>query len=178
MKYLIFSDLHGSSIYSKKIIEAFNYHKCDKLLCLGDILYHGPRNDLPLGYNPKEVIKDLNEYKDKIIAVKGNCDAYVDEMVLSFIVYDEYEFMHEGRRIIMTHGHKINPENHLNIDEGVVLYGHTHVYGVDNINNTLYINPGSTTIPKNNTVNSYAILEGSRIIVYDFSSNPIFVQNI
>lgn len=178
MKYLIFSDLHGSAIYSKKIIEKFNKHKCDYMLCLGDILYHGPRNDLPEGYNPKEVIKDLNEYSSKIIAVKGNCEAYVDQMVLNFIIHDEYEFEYNGRRIIMTHGHIVNPSNHLNINEGVVLYGHTHIYKVDNINGTLYINPGSTTIPKNNCINSYAILENNAISVYDFNENIIFSQNI
>ncbi|MGM9970857.1 MAG: phosphodiesterase [Anaeroplasmataceae bacterium] len=178
MKYLIFSDLHGSSVYSHKLIEIFEREKCDYMLCLGDILYHGPRNDLPIGYNPKEVIKDLNKYASRIIAIKGNCEAYVDQMVLDFIIHDEYELSYNGKRIIMTHGHIINPTNHLNIESGVVLYGHTHIYGVDKINDVLYINPGSTTIPKNGCKNSFAILENNEITIYDFDLNVIFRQII
>ena len=178
MRYLVFSDLHGSIIYAKKIIEEFKSGNYDKMLCLGDILYHGPRNDLPNGYNPKEVIKLLNEYKDYIIAVKGNCDAYVDSMVLDFIIHDEYEFLYNGKRIIMTHGHIINPEKHLNLSGAIILYGHTHIYKADMVSGSLYLNPGSTTIPKNNNSNSYAVIEDNTFIVYDFNKNILLKQEI
>lgn len=178
MRYLIFSDLHGSFLYAKQVIEKFKSFNCDKMLCLGDILYHGPRNDLPEGYNPKEVIKLLNQYSDKIIAIKGNCDAYVDQMVLDFIIHDEYEFIDNNHRIIMTHGHIINPNKPLNISDANVLYGHTHIYKKDIINNTLYFNPGSTTIPKDGTYNSFAILDDDMINVYDFSNNLLLSSEL
>lgn len=171
MKYLVFSDLHGSAVYAKKIIDVFKNGDFDKMLCLGDILYHGPRNDLPEGYNPKEVIKILNEYKDSIIAVKGNCEAYVDQMVLDFIIHDEYELDLNGRRVIMTHGHIINPVQHLNLEGAIVLYGHTHVHKSDFVSGSWYLNPGSTTIPKENQPNSYAILDETSFKVVDFSQN-------
>lgn len=178
MKYLVFSDLHGSSIYAKKIIEKFNNLNCDKLLCLGDILYHGPRNDLPEGYNPKEVIKILNEYSDKIIAIKGNCEAYVDQMVLNFKIHDELDFNIDNHRIIMTHGHIINPINYLNVKKANILYGHTHIYKSEMVNDSLYINPGSTTIPKGECVNSFAIIEDGMFRVYDFSDKLILENKL
>ncbi len=178
MRYLVFSDLHGSIKYAKKIIEEFQSGNYDMMLCLGDILYHGPRNDIPEEYNPKEVIKLLNSYSDKIISVKGNCDAYVDEMVLNFNLYDEYEFMLDNKRIIMTHGHIINPDKHLNVENAVILYGHSHVYKSDFIGNSLYLNPGSTTIPKNNTQNSYAVLDKNAFIVYDFNKKLLLKEDL
>ncbi len=173
MKYLVFSDLHGSGIYAEKIIEKFNNNKCDKMLCLGDILYHGPRNDLPEGYNPKRVISILNPYKDVIIAVKGNCDAYVDQMVLDFDILDDYEFNYNNKTLVLTHGHFVNPDSPMDRSNIVVLYGHTHVYKKDIVNNSLYLNPGSTTIPKNGTLNSYAIIDDNKFIVYDFNDNVL-----
>ena len=171
MRYLVISDVHGDANYIKKVLDIYKESKFDKILCLGDILYHGPRNDLPSGYNPKECIKLLNEVAEDIISVKGNCDAYVDQMVLNFHIFDEYEFDLNGHRIIMTHGHIINPNKHLNITSGVVLYGHTHIHKVDKINNVLYLNPGSLSIPKAGQANSYAILDDEKFVVYDFSKN-------
>lgn len=174
MKYLVFSDLHGSAIYAKKVIEKFKEFKCDKMLCLGDILYHGPRNDLPDGYNPKEVIKILNEHSKDIVAIKGNCEAYVDQMVLNFIIHDELDLDINNHRVIMTHGHLINPDKHLNISGANILYGHTHIYKSEVIGGSLYLNPGSTTIPKGGCKNSFAVIDEDIFIVYDFDDNVIF----
>ncbi len=173
MRYLVISDLHGDADCTKKVLDIYKQEKFDKILCLGDILYHGPRNDLPKCYNPKECIKLLNEVKDDIIAVRGNCDAYVDQMVLNFHIFDEYEFNLAGKRIIMTHGHIINPNQYLNIAEGVVLYGHTHIHKCDIINNVKYLNPGSTSLPKGGQKQSYAILDETSFVVYDFMQNEL-----
>lgn len=178
MKYLVFSDLHGSGIYAKKVIEKFNELKCDYMLCLGDILYHGPRNDLPLGYNPKEVISILNPYSKKIIAVKGNCEAYVDQMVLNFIIHDELDVNINNHRVIMTHGHLINPDKHLNVKDANILYGHTHIYKCDNIDGSKYLNPGSTTLPKGGCKNSFALIDGDKFIVYDFDMNILLEEEL
>lgn len=173
MRYLVFSDLHGSIVYANKIIEEFKTGLYDKMICLGDILYHGPRNDIPEGYNPKEVIKALNEYSDKIIAVKGNCDAYVDQMVLDFIIHDEYELSLGGKRVILTHGHIINNEKHLNLSDAIILYGHTHIHKKDVVCGSIYLNPGSTTIPKAGQPNSYAVMDENSFKVLDFSKKVL-----
>ncbi len=157
MKYLIISDIHGSLYYIKKALEVFNKGKYDKLIILGDILYHGPRNDLPKDYNPKEIYPLLNSYKDKIIALKGNCDAEVDEMVLDFNLNDKLELNLNNKRCLLLHGQYLKFDvsiDNLNNYE-CIIYGHYHVYGFVKINNTLYINPGSISIPKEKNHHSY-----------------------
>jgi len=178
MRYLVFSDLHGDSMCLKDLLNVYNNGSFDMMLCLGDILYHGPRNDLPEGYNPKECIKLLNEYKDKIIAIKGNCDAYVDQMVLDFYIHDEYELTLNGKRIIMTHGHIINPDHYLNISDGVVLYGHTHIHKMDRINGAIYLNPGSVSLPKGGQEKSYAILDDNSFEVFSFNGKSLLKVSI
>lgn len=162
MKYLVVSDIHGS-IESTLIIEKkFNELKCDKIIILGDILYHGPRNDLPENYNPKKVIEVLNKYNDKIIAVKGNCDAEVDEMVLKFPIYIGYYLSVNNKNYYLTHGHHINYLNPKNFNNKmIILHGHTHIIRKDFVNKDLYINIGSITLPKQNTHKCYGILEDS-----------------
>lgn len=170
MKYLIFSDLHGSSRSIKFILDEFNKQKCDKLICLGDVLYHGPRNDLPEFYNPKDVISLLNPYADKIICINGNCDAEVDQMVLAFKLNRELDLTLNGKECHLEHGH------HLEILENsydVILSGHTHIAKIEKICNTLYLNPGSITIPKSNTKNSYMIWEDNEIRLVDMNNNII-----
>lgn len=178
MRYLVFSDLHGDSVALADLLNVYNKGSFDKILCLGDILYHGPRNDLPKGYNPKECIKLLNMHKDEIIAVRGNCDAYVDQMVLDFYIHDEYEIIENGKRIIMTHGHIINPDNYLNINSGVVLYGHTHIHKMDNICGVLYLNPGSVSLPKGGQDRSYAILDSDSFEVFNFNGESLLKVSI
>ena len=171
MKYFIVSDIHGSYKYAKILIDKYNELKCDKILLLGDILYHGPRNDLPEEYNPKEVIKLLNQYQDKIIAIKGNCDAEVDEMVLSFKINNSYDDIINGIKTHLEHGHHLDIYNG---DAKIILYGHTHIPTLENKNNQTFINPGSISIPKANSSYSYTIWDNNEIIGYDIFNNINF----
>lgn len=164
MKWMIASDIHGSAYYCEKLIEAYKAEKADKLLLLGDILYHGPRNDLPKGYDPKAVIAMLNNIKDEILCVKGNCDGDVDQMVLNFPILAEYAIISRGKNIIFaTHGHKHNIDNQPMLKSGdILLYGHTHVPKCEDFGYFTYINPGSVSIPKENSPNSYMIFENEK----------------
>ena len=162
MKWMIASDLHGSAYYCRKMLEAFEREGADRLFLLGDLLYHGPRNDLPREYAPKEVIPLLNEKKEKLLCVRGNCDAEVDQMVLEFPVLADYAVLPVGRRLIYaTHGHIYHVKNLPPLAPGdVLLHGHTHVpawteFGQGN----LYLNPGSVSIPKEDSPHSYMTLE-------------------
>lgn len=161
MKLLIASDIHGSLFYCDLMLKAFEYEKADKLLLLGDILYHGPRNDLPKDYNPKAVIEKLNSMSDKILCVRGNCDTEVDQMVLQFPVMADYGFLYvDGTEIYATHGHKYGEHNPpACIKNAVLLGGHTHVPKCQEYDGYAYINPGSVSIPKENSPHSYIVLE-------------------
>ncbi|MGN0475094.1 MAG: phosphodiesterase [Acutalibacteraceae bacterium] len=166
MKFIIASDIHGSAYYCEKLIKAFDAEKADRMLLLGDILYHGPRNDLPRDYAPKQVIQMLNTYKDKLLCVRGNCDTEVDQMVLDFPIMADYAvFPIDGKIIYATHGHVFNENNLPPLQKGdILLHGHTHVPKYTVHDNYVYINPGSVSIPKENTPHSYAILENGRFI--------------
>lgn len=166
MKYLIISDIHGSSEYLKKVLETVSDY--DSLIILGDILYHGPRNDLPNSYKPKEVIQILNENKEKIIAIRGNCDAKVDLTVLEFNVYDSVWLKTNGKKIFLTHGDVYNKDNlPKKFKQYSMLYGHFHINEITVINDRVKaINVGSLSIPKDSH-HSYAILEDSKLICYD-----------
>ena len=166
MRYLVVSDIHGSIDSAERIIEKFLGNECDKILLLGDILYHGPRNDLPKSYAPKEVISLLNQYKDKIVAIQGNCDAEVDQMVLSFKIHKEKVITHKGHKVLLTHGHHVNYLNPTSKDVDVVIHGHTHIIRKDVVENKTYINIGSITIPKENTKRCYGILENNSLTIY------------
>lgn len=159
---MIASDIHGSAYYCEKMMQAFNREKADKLVLLGDLLYHGPRNDLPRDYDPKAVIKMLSEKTDKILCVRGNCDSEVDQMVLTFPIMADYGILCEcGKTLYFTHGHKINTKSPLPISKGdILLHGHTHVPAWEEFgNDNLYLNPGSVSIPKENSPNGYMIFE-------------------
>lgn len=171
MKYLICSDIHGSIDSVNILLDKFNRMNCDMILCLGDVLYHGPRNDLPLNYSPKEVINALNPIADKIICVKGNCEAEVDQMVLSFNILDSYDANINGVLAHLEHGHHLDEYNG---NANIVLYGHTHIPYCENKNNTVYINPGSITIPKNGSKRGYAIWDNNSIIGYDIDDKIVF----
>ena len=177
MKWMIASDLHGSSYYCRKMLEAFEREGADRLFLLGDLLYHGPRNDLPREYAPKEVIPLLNEKKEKLLCVRGNCDAEVDQMVLEFPVLADYAVLPVGRRLIYaTHGHIYHVKNLPPLAPGdVLLHGHTHVpawteFGQGN----LYLNPGSVSIPKENSPHSYMTLEGNTMQWKELESSAVF----
>lgn len=167
MKYLVLTDIHGSSKYLNLAIEKFNNLSCDRILLLGDILYHGPRNDLPLGYNPKEVIKVLNGLKNKILSVKGNCDAEVDEMVLEFPLHPTLTINHNGIVLELVHGHNLE----LAEGDGYVLYGHNHV----NVQNEKFINIGSLSIPKDNH-HTYAVIDGNELTSYDLFTDEVVMK--
>ena len=159
---LICSDIHGDALSAEKIINAFERHNAERLVILGDILYHGPRNDLPENYAPKRVIEILNRYKDKILAVRGNCDAEVDQMVLDFPILADYAFIErDGLRIFATHGHVFNKNSCAQLRSGdVLLHGHTHVPVAESFGeNFYYVNPGSVSIPKENSPKSYIFYE-------------------
>ena len=161
MKLMIASDIHGSAYYCKKLLEAYEREGAEKLLLLGDILYHGPRNDLPCEYAPKEVIAMLNPMKNKLLCVRGNCDTEVDQMVLSFPVLADYAvFWLDGKAVYATHGHNYNEEKLPPLAEGdILLNGHTHVPKCTDHGNYTYMNPGSVSIPKENTPRGYILLE-------------------
>ena len=171
MKLMIASDIHGSAYYCKKLIGQFKEEKADKLVLLGDILYHGPRNDLPRDYNPKEVIMMLNDIKDRILCVRGNCDSDVDQMVLEFPILAEYSIIFVNNRMIyITHGHKYNKNSLPPLNSGdILLHGHTHIPVCENINDNgiMYLNPGSVSIPKDNSKNSYIVLTDTEFIWKD-----------
>lgn len=177
MKWMIASDLHGSAYYCRKMLEAFEREGADRLFLLGDLLYHGPRNDLPREYAPKEVISLLNEKKEKLLCVRGNCDAEVDQMVLEFPVLADYAVLPVGRRLIYaTHGHIYHVKNLPPLAPGdVLLHGHTHVpawteFGQGN----LYLNPGSVSIPKENSPHSYMTLEENTMQWKELESSAVF----
>lgn len=177
MKWMIASDLHGSYFYASQMQQAFEREQADRLLLLGDLLYHGPRNDLPREYAPKEVIPLLNGKKEKLLCVRGNCDAEVDQMVLEFPVLADYAVLPVGRRLIYaTHGHIYHVKNLPPLAPGdVLLHGHTHVpawteFGQGN----LYLNPGSVSIPKENSPHSYMTLEGNTMQWKELESSAVF----
>ena len=162
MKILIASDIHGSAKYCRKLLERYEKENAGRLLLLGDLLYHGPRNDLPEEYDPKQVIGMLNEHRDEIACVRGNCEAEVDQMVLRFPVMADYALMPLGGRMIyLTHGHVFNRENLPPMKEGdILLHGHTHVPACEAIGPYVYMNPGSVSIPKEGAPHSCMTLEG------------------
>ena len=160
MKYIIASDIHGSFTYAEKLISIYNEEKADKLVLLGDILYHGPRNDLPDGYAPKKVFALLNEYKNDIICVRGNCDAEVDQMVLEFPIMADYVVLENGNHAIFaTHGHVYNENSMPKLNKGdILLHGHTHLVVCKNLDDVTYINPGSISLPKDGN-HGYIVFE-------------------
>lgn len=173
MKIFFVSDIHGSIYYAKKAIEKFQEENADYIVILGDELYHGARNPLPIEYNPKEVAELLNEFSDKIIAVRGNCDSEVDEMVIKFPMMATYSMvLYEGRRLFLTHGHIYNENNLPKLRDGdVFIYGHTHIPKAEKNENIFIINPGSITFPKEDNPNSYGILEENVFKIKDLNGN-------
>lgn len=161
MKLLIASDIHGSARYCAALLSAYGREQADRMLLLGDILYHGPRNDLPDGYAPKEVIAALNERKDDILCVRGNCDTEVDQMVLAFPVMADYALVcADGCRMYATHGHVYHPDRLPPLREGdILLYGHTHVPAWERRGGILCLNPGSVSIPKADSPRGYIMFE-------------------
>ena len=169
MKLMIASDIHGSAFYCEQMIEAYKREGADKLLLLGDILYHGPRNDLPKEYAPKQVIAMLNEYKNEIIAVRGNCDAEVDQAMFQFPMMSDYALLDAGAEtFFLTHGHVFNERNLPPLGAGTVLaHGHTHVPELRRLPCGLTLfNPGSVSLPRGGAARSFGFFDGTELKHY------------
>lgn len=173
MKILFISDIHGSSYYLDKVLELLPELKVDKIVILGDILYHGPRNPLPKGYDCQKVLKALNLLKDKIIAVRGNCDSEVDQMVLDFPIQKDYETLDvDNHHFFITHGHLFNEENlpPLLNQGDILIYGHFHKPIAKKVGGIYILNPSSISLPKEGT-NSFGIYENHEFKIYDLNLN-------
>ncbi len=175
MTILTISDIHGSHHYLERVLEVFHREEADLILILGDELYHGPRNPLPDGYNPKLVAETLNNYKDKIIAVRGNCDSEVDQMVLDYpITSDLSTIFWEGRRITATHGHIYNEDKLPPVSSGdILIYGHTHLPLAKKEEGIYILNPGSISLPKGGNPNSYGIFKDSSFKVISLEGEVV-----
>ena len=169
MKLMIASDIHGSAKWCERMLQAWREEGRPRLLLLGDLLYHGPRNDLPEEYAPKRVIGLLNDVAESLLCVRGNCEAEVDQMVLRFPGMADYcALLLDGHVIYATHGHLFGEDNPPPLAEGdILLCGHTHIPGVRRHEGFTYVNPGSVSIPKNGTAHSYATLEGGALRLID-----------
>ncbi len=157
MKLMIASDIHGSAYYCRALLNALEKEAPESLILLGDLLYHGPRNDLPTDYTPKEVISMLNGISAKLLCVRGNCDTEVDQMVLDFPILADYAVLYDnGRKFYLTHGHHFSENHPPKLQKGDILFnGHTHVPACRDKGDFLYVNPGSVSIPKENSVHGY-----------------------
>ena len=179
MKYLIASDIHGSAYYCDMLMDRIRKEAPDRIILLGDHLYHGPRNDLPEGYDPKKVIGMLNSLKDRITAVRGNCDAEVDQMVLEFATMADYSIIDTERfSVYITHGHIYNQNAPIKGMKGVVLCGHTHVPACEEYDDFIYMNPGSVSIPKEGSAHSYMILEDNVFVWKDLIDGKIYKEYV
>lgn len=178
MKFLIASDIHGSAYYCDLLLKAIETEKADRVLILGDILYHGPRNDLPECYAPKKVIEMLNPLKDKLLCVRGNCDTEVDQMVLDFPILADYSVIPVGDRLIYaTHGHNFNENNLPPISKGdILLNGHTHVSKCVEHSDFIYMNPGSVSIPKEDTPHSFMTLKEGKFLWKNLETMKIYKE--
>lgn len=176
MKIMIASDIHGSAFYCRAMLETYKREQAQRLLLLGDILYHGPRNDLPRDYAPKEVGAMLNERKTDIMCVRGNCDAEVDQMILEFPIMADYAFVPYGKHIVYAaHGHNVNPHNMPPLKEGdILLNGHTHIPAMEQTGGIWYMNPGSVSIPKEDSPHSYLVWDGDTFQWKDLENGQIY----
>ena len=177
MKYVIASDIHGSAAWCEKLLTAFQAEGADKLVLLGDLLYHGPRNDFPDEYAPKKVFAALNAIKDKIVCVRGNCDSEVDQMVLEFPIMADYALLDsEKGALFATHGHLFNEEILPPLKKGdVLLNGHFHVPCHRKLaSGILYANCGSVALPKDGTPHSYILADGNKLLWKNLASGKTF----
>ena len=181
LKLLVASDLHGSATYVKKLFERIEEEKPDRDVLLGDLLYHGPRNDLPDGYSPREVAATLNAAAELITAVRGNCDAEVDQMVLDFPCMADYALMVvEGTPLLFTHGHVLNPASlkagrigDVPVAKGTFLFsGHTHVKGIDERDGIVFVNPGSVSMPKDEC-RSFCVVDEETVTLNELESGRV-----
>ena len=178
MKLMFASDIHGSALWCEKMLAVYEREKPEKLCLLGDILYHGPRNDLPEGHAPKEVIKLLNSFRNKPICVRGNCDTEVAQMVLEFSVLAEYALVYaDGYEFFLTHGHIHTPQSLPSIPQGaVMLNGHTHIPKAEQMSGVHCLNCGSVALPKENTPHSVLVYEDGMFRWLDIANDAVFME--
>lgn len=178
MKLLIASDLHGSAYYTQKLLERCEQEASEKIILLGDVLYHGPRNDLPREYAPKQVIAQLSPLAERILCVRGNCDCEVDQMVLPFPVLADYGWLYlDGRTVYLTHGHVVNKAHPLAFSKGdILLHGHTHIPACEDCGDFMYLNPGSVSIPKENSAHSYMTYEDGAFFWKDLLTGERYME--
>lgn len=177
MKIIVASDIHGSNHFTKKLMNIIQKENPDQVILLGDIFYHGPRNKLPKGYAPIKVSENLNSISKKIKCVKGNCDAEVDQMISSFKFEDSIEMNITGKNFLFVHGHNLDFDN-LPTKFDFIFGGHTHVSKIERFGKTTYINPGSLSIPKSNTTNSYAVINDNTISIFSIKGTLVDSCNI
>ena len=173
MKLLVVSDIHGSAYYAEKIPEIFEREKADKIIVLGDLYYHGPRNPLTKDYSPMKVAEILNSLKDRLEVIKGNCDAEVDEMISEFKFKEHLLLDVNNLKVYFTHGHKNNMDNLPDEQIDMMIYGHFHTGFIVKKDGIIFANPGSISLPKDNTKNSYLILDKESIVLKDIDGNVI-----
>lgn len=178
MRLLIASDIHGDSEACERLLYAAKSEGVRKILLLGDLLYHGPRNPLPEHYNPKSVISMLNQIKEQLLCVRGNCDTEVDSMVLDFPILSEYAYIYDNEidlSLFLTHGHIYSPDRLPSLDiRTVFLYGHTHVPCVKTDCPVTCLNPGSVSLPKEGNPKTYMLYDTGKFYIKDFNGNIIF----
>lgn len=173
MKLMFISDIHGSLYWLNRVLEHVELEKPDQIILLGDYLYHGPRNPLPEQYDPAQAAERLNQYRHLITAIRGNCDAEVDQMLLQFpMMGDQVQIYDEGRRIFATHGHIRSMEHLPPLEKGdIFIQGHTHIPVAEIRDGVYLLNPGSISLPKEQWPNSYGLMESGEFKVRDFSGN-------
>ena len=178
MKMMIASDIHGSAHWCEKLIKAYRASGAERMLLLGDLLYHGPRNDLPDEYAPKKVIELLNGMKNELFCVRGNCEAEVDQMVLQFPVMADYCVLPAGNHMVYaTHGHRHGEDNPPPLTEGDYLFcGHTHIPAFEDCGGFTYVNCGSVSIPKNGSAHSCMLLEEDKLKWIDLTTGETYLE--
>ena len=187
MKYLLFSDIHGCLPTLEKVLDFFAKEKCDMMCIMGDIINYGPRNRIPDGIDPKGIVERLNALADKIIAVRGNCDAEVDQMLLDFPIMETYALLvDDGKRYLLTHGHIYNKENMPKGPYDAIIYGHSHLWELSHVEVTssqegksisrAVCNTGSITFPKGGNVPTFATLEDGKFTMYDLDTWKVLAE--
>lgn len=178
MKIMIASDLHGSSYYANKLVEIKEKEKADKLIILGDIFNHGPRNPFPEKYAPMDVASVLNGIKEDLIVVKGNCDSQVDTLISEFDFIEDMCLYIDGKSVFLTHGHVYNKDNMPKTKFDAIIYGHFHTGFIQKQDGTIVANAGSISLPKGGTPSSYIVIEKGVMTLKDVDGKVIASENL
>lgn len=177
MKVLIASDIHGSAYYAKKVVEVAETEMADRIILLGDVFNHGPRNRLPEGYEPMKVAEIFNGVKGKLMVIKGNCDSEVDTMISEFDFLESAVLMVENKSLFLTHGHKYNKDKMPKTEFDGIIYGHFHTGFIEKQDGKIIANAGSTSLPKNNTANSYLLLDENTLYLKDIETGEVITKS-